>query len=181
MTFIKDGVLTPEMVMEWPLRNRMALHVEHKIEWFGPLESEEVSARTSETQTETKSAKRGGSKTTPAPAPETSTGEQGSPEGGEKTASEAGTDPAATLGKLQDVANALNGILKLDPAVNIELPEAELSEAVKAASALVGLDDENNVSSTIADEDKGLFEADFPGVWDLMTELGLLAHLAPGE
>lgn len=45
--WIAGAVLNPEDVMSWPLANRMALHSEGKVDWFGPPVEEEIEARKS--------------------------------------------------------------------------------------------------------------------------------------
>jgi hypothetical protein len=46
-SFIAGATLQPEDVLHWPLANRNALHVEGKIDWFGPPAEEEQVARQS--------------------------------------------------------------------------------------------------------------------------------------
>lgn len=174
MVFIKDAILTPEVVMEWPLRNRIALHADHKVEWYGPLEQEETAARTSTAKT----SKRGGKKATPAEPP---TAEPETTEGDENPPLEPQTEEGATLAKLQGIANALNEVLDLNPAINIELPEAELAEAVRLTAAYIGTDENNAVELGLIESDKALFDEKFPGVWEQMEESGILAHLAASE
>lgn len=43
--WIVDAILSPEDVIHWPLGNRMALHKEGKIDWFGPPVEAENKAR----------------------------------------------------------------------------------------------------------------------------------------
>jgi hypothetical protein len=44
-SFITGATITPEMVKDWPLANRMALQVDGKVEWFGPPSDAENKAR----------------------------------------------------------------------------------------------------------------------------------------
>ena len=45
--FVSGAILKPEEVAHWPLNNRIALHKEGKIEWFGPPAEGEETARKS--------------------------------------------------------------------------------------------------------------------------------------
>lgn len=43
MKYIVGAVLKPEVVTKWPLANRMALHQEGKVDWYGPpVEAEQI-------------------------------------------------------------------------------------------------------------------------------------------
>jgi len=44
-SFIRGAVLSAELVSEWPLANRRALHDAGRVEWFGAPNEEETEAR----------------------------------------------------------------------------------------------------------------------------------------
>lgn len=56
--FIPGALLTPEMVEDWPLANRRALHDSGKVDWFHEPSAEEFEARSEGKEKEAGKPKR---------------------------------------------------------------------------------------------------------------------------